>query len=86
MKKSLLSMSWFIPVLTGGFLLVCSGSLQGAAIPTGKDVAGIRTSLGINEGYLSYHFVYEPKGEERTGWTDIRHPAYVATSTTNLIV
>lgn len=38
------------------------------------DVPGLRTSLP-DQGYLSFHFAFSPNGEERTGWTDIRHPA-----------
>jgi len=40
-----------------------------------KDVVGLRGRMSKNEGYLSYAFTFTPYGEERTGWTDIRHPA-----------
>ncbi len=38
------------------------------------DIPGVRGAIAPNEGYLSYH-LFSPFGEERTGWTDIRHPA-----------
>ena len=38
------------------------------------DIPGVRGAIAPNEGYLSYH-LFSPFAEERTGWTDIRHPA-----------
>jgi len=63
--------------MTFSFALVLGhhGNALGVHIPESLDVAGLRTSLGPNEGYLSFHFTYQPYGEERTGWTDVRHPA-----------
>jgi len=49
-------------------------------IPVSLDVNELRTSLGTDEGYLSFHFSAE--GEERTGWTDIRHPSLAGANDT----
>jgi|CXWL01.1.fsa_nt_gi hypothetical protein len=46
-------------------------------IPPGLDIDSVRSGLQ-NQGYLSFHRSFEPLGEERTGWTDVRHPAYFA--------
>ena len=64
-------------------LLVC-GSGPAFAVPINLDKPGVRSKLGLDEGYLSFHFVAQPFGEERTGWTDIRHPANDGTNFTNL--
>jgi hypothetical protein len=56
------------------------------AIPiydTSKDIAGLRGRISKNEGYLTYHYVTKPYGEERTGWTDVRHPALDGTTNTS---
>lgn len=69
-----------VNILQGLLLISLSTLLSGVvhAVPiydTSKDVAGLRGRISKNEGYLSYHHVYKPYGEERTGWTDVRHPA-----------
>ncbi|MCI0332255.1 MAG: PEP-CTERM sorting domain-containing protein [Planctomycetes bacterium] len=55
-------------------------------IPTNRDVNGRRRSLPA-EGYLSHLSINIPGigggGEERTGWTDIRHPSNDGTSFTD---
>ena len=77
MTRQLLNTFWRMAGFTAIILLVSSAPvLGGTVIPSGKDVDGTRTKFNNDEGYLSFHFVYEPFGEERTGWTDIRHPAY----------
>lgn len=61
-------------------LLAAIGSLSSSStavaehITGTRDHAGVRNQLGPTQGYLSYH-LQAPFGEERTGWTDVRHPA-----------
>jgi hypothetical protein len=62
---------------------VATGSVaHGSHITSLRDVNGFRDRL-VREGYLDFGTFRIP-GEERTGWTDIRHPAYEAN--TNLAI
>ncbi len=57
-------------------LVAIAPTVSASHISLGLDVPGLRTSLGLDEGYLSFrHAGPVFNGEERTGWTDIRHPA-----------
>jgi hypothetical protein len=55
---------------------VMIGVITPLIAPNLAEGANLRTPM-INEGYLSFrHSGPTFNGEERTGWTDIRHPAY----------
>jgi len=55
---------------------VMIGVITPLIAPNLAEGANLRTSM-IKEGYLSFrHSGPTFNGEERTGWTDIRHPAY----------
>lgn len=70
-------------VVSGAFFVFCSSAASGQLISTNLDLAGTRSAwqLGPNQGYLSFVKTDPPRplGEERTGWTDARHPAFDAT-------
>lgn len=61
-------------------------SASAAILSYNLDIVNVRNELGEDEGYLSYrHAGPTFNGEERTGWTDIRHPANDGTNFTNLV-
>lgn len=74
---------WWIrlmPILVAACGLVCSVSAHADHITKALDVAILRPDLPGVEGYLNFKTTPGPSnpyggGEERTGWTDRRHPA-----------
>jgi hypothetical protein len=70
--KRVLRAQVFVLIGSAWVSLVASSAF-GSHIPTALDQNAVRTVMP-NEGYLSFHSVV-PFGEERTGWTDTRHPA-----------
>lgn len=68
-------------VIAALMLVTVAPAALATHIPTNLDVHGLRTSLGSKEGYLSFrHAGPVFNGEERTGWTDIRHPVLDGTT------
>jgi hypothetical protein len=57
--------------------MACSGT-QATHVPINLDVPGLRPSMGPTQGYLAFVKTSPPLplGDERTGWTDARHPAF----------
>jgi hypothetical protein len=66
-------LGWSLLVAVIG-LLIAIKPVEALPISTSFDVNTLRTSIFSDEGYLSYH-LFSPFGEERTGWTDVRHPS-----------
>jgi hypothetical protein len=63
------------------FVLISSSFVWANHVPAGLDVPGLRPNMGPGEGYLAFIKTTPPLplGEERTGWTDARHPAFDGT-------
>lgn len=57
-------------------------SARASHVPSDKDVPGIRTPLP-EQGYLQFTPAGFANGAERTGWIDIRHPAYASINVTD---
>jgi len=68
-------MNWRVSVYPLLLLGMVSTVARAGHIDVSLDRAGLRTKIATNEGYLNYPAGNNPRGEERTGWTDIRHPA-----------
>lgn len=63
--------------LLGGLFLAQPGAVRADHIARDHDIPVTRLPLAPDEGYLHYQHVERGMfgaGEERTGWTDIRHP------------
>lgn len=56
--------------------LLLPATVNATHVSTATDVARLRTTMSM-EGFLNF---VRPGGEERTGWTDIRHPGNDGTS------
>ncbi|MCC5640413.1 PEP-CTERM sorting domain-containing protein [Nostoc sp. CHAB 5844] len=80
--KKLIGWSLLVGVIAP---FVMPESAKAAQISRSLDIPGLRGALAPNEGYLSFrHFSPIFNGEERTGWTDIRHPVLDGTVNTTL--
>ncbi|MCS6860096.1 MAG: PEP-CTERM sorting domain-containing protein [Abditibacteriales bacterium] len=86
---SALSPCKVVMFLTGAVCLLSqSPSAHATHIPLNLDRNFLRGDFRLpQEGYLKFRHVSErlsPNGEERTGWTDIRHPVNDGTTNTRL--